>query len=173
MNDGTGQDRWWPGVVLYQLYPRSFPDSDADGYGDLPGVIEQLDYLPGSGSTASGSPSWLRRITDWGYDVSDYMSVHPELGTLADLDHLVARRAASGCESCSISCPTTRAKSTHGSSGTQLDGRLQRIWYVWAEPGPDGAPPNNWLMRAVTALGLLTRRPDSTTCTTSFPPSPI
>jgi len=82
---------WWREGVLYQIYPRSFADSSGDGIGDLRGILDRLDYLAWLGVAGI----WLNPVTaspdrDWGYDVSDYRSVHPELGTLEDLDRVVA-----------------------------------------------------------------------------------
>jgi hypothetical protein len=89
--------RWWQGAVLYQLYVRSWLDTDGDGYGDLNGVIDRLDYLSWLGVDGVWlSPTMPSPDQDWGYDVSDCRSVHPELGTLADMDHLVAEAAARG-----------------------------------------------------------------------------
>jgi alpha-glucosidase len=85
--------RWWHGAVLYQLYVRSWRDSDGDGYGDLAGIIDNLDYLSWLGVDGIWlSPTMPSPDEDWGYDVSDYRGVHPELGTLADLDRLIAER---------------------------------------------------------------------------------
>ena len=92
---------WWDGEVLYQVYPRSYQDSDGDGVGDLRGIIDRLDHLAWLGVRAI----WLSPVTvspnaDFGYDVADYYDVDPTLGTLADLDALVRAgrtRAASGC----------------------------------------------------------------------------
>ena len=88
---------WWRGGVLYQVYPRSFADSNGDGIGDLEGVTSRLDYLEWLGVDAI----WLNPIypspnVDWGYDVADYTAVHPDLGTLADLDRLVAEAGRRG-----------------------------------------------------------------------------
>src|SRR5262245_66500845 len=93
---------WWRSGVLYQIYPRSFADSNDDGVGDLRGVIDHLEYLEWLGVDGV----WLSPITvspnaDWGYDVADYCAVQPEYGTLSDLDVLVARseerRVGKGC----------------------------------------------------------------------------
>jgi Alpha amylase, catalytic domain len=88
---------WWKRGVLYQIYPLSFADSNGDGFGDLPGIIDHLDHLEWLGVDGL----WLSPITvspdaDWGYDVVDYCAVQPEMGTLADLDRLVAEAAARG-----------------------------------------------------------------------------
>lgn len=88
---------WWDGAVLYQIYPRSFQDSNGDGIGDIPGIVRRLDHLAWLGVDAI----WLNPIypsadADWGCDVVDYMGVHPDLGTLADLDRLIAEASARG-----------------------------------------------------------------------------
>jgi alpha-glucosidase len=90
-------DAWWQSGVLYQIYPLSFADSNADGFGDLRGVVEHLDHLSWLGVDGI----WLSPISvspndDWGYDVADYCAVQPEMGTLADLDLLVAEADARG-----------------------------------------------------------------------------
>ena len=86
---------WWHGAVIYQLYVRSWRDTNEDGYGDLRGIIERLDHLSWLGVDAIWlSPTMPSPDEDWGYDVSDYAGVHPELGTLADLDELIAEGQA-------------------------------------------------------------------------------
>src|SRR5258706_15508365 len=97
MDENAGRRRWWQGAVLYQLYVRSWLDTNGDGYGDLGGVIAGLDYLSWLGVDGVWlSPTMPSPDQDWGYDVSDYLSVHPELGTLDDLDRLVAEAGARG-----------------------------------------------------------------------------
>jgi glycosidase len=88
---------WWRSGVLYQVYPRSFSDSDGDGHGDLQGVIDRLDHLAWLGVDAI----WLNPIqpspnADWGYDVADFLDVHPDYGDLATADRLIAEAAARG-----------------------------------------------------------------------------
>ena len=93
---GTQSD-WWHGATLYQVYVRSWRDTNADGYGDLPGVTAQLDYLSWLGVDGIWlSPTMPSPDDDWGYDVSDYLGVHPDLGTLADLDRLIAEAGRRG-----------------------------------------------------------------------------
>ncbi|MBO0771698.1 MAG: alpha-amylase, partial [Actinobacteria bacterium] len=88
---------WWRGAVLYQVYVRSFRDTDGDGYGDLPGVTAGLDHLAWLGVDGIWlSPTMPSPDLDWGYDVSDYLGVHPELGTMADLDRLIAEAGRRG-----------------------------------------------------------------------------
>ena len=148
MDESASGRRWWQGAVLYQLYVRSWRDTDGDGYGDLDGVIAGLDYLSWLGVDGIWlSPTMPSPDQDWGYDVSDYLGVHPELGTLADLDRLIAEaRRARACGYCSTWCPTTPAAPTPGSSTPRAAGTpAHRDYYVWADPAPGGGPPNNWL----------------------------
>src|ERR671937_128297 len=85
---------WWREGVIYQIYPRSFADANGDGIGDLRGITEKLDYLEWLGVDGIWlNPTYPSPNVDWGYDVADYRSVHPELGTLADLDELIAEAA--------------------------------------------------------------------------------
>ncbi len=140
-------DRWWHGGVFYQIYPRSYADSNGDGVGDLPGIISKLDHLAGLGI----SGVWLSPVTrspnrDWGYDVSDYRESTPPTGRSTTSMRWSARRAAGTSGSSWTWCPTTPATSTRGSS-TRSSGRdsAHRGYYVWADPKPDGGPPNNWV----------------------------
>ena len=97
MNETAKGPRWWQGATLYQIYVRSWRDTDADGYGDLPGVIAGLDYLRWLGVDAVWlSPTMPSPDEDWGYDVCDYLGVHPDLGTLADMDKLIAEAGQRG-----------------------------------------------------------------------------
>ena len=89
---GGKPNPWWRGAVIYQIYPRSFQDTDANGVGDLPGIIERLDYVAGLGVDAIWvSPFFKSPMADFGYDIADYRDVDPLFGTLADFDALVAR----------------------------------------------------------------------------------
>ena len=97
MNARTAGPHWWHGATLYQIYVRSWRDNDGDGYGDLRGVISGLDYLAWLGVDGIWlSPTMPSPDHDWGYDVSDYLAVHPELGTMDDLDELVAQAGQRG-----------------------------------------------------------------------------
>ena len=138
---------WWHGAVIYQLYARSWRDSDGDGYGDLRGIIERLDHLSWLGADAIWlSPTMPSPDDDGGYDVSDYTGVHPELGTLADLDELIAQAARRGLRVLLDLVPN-HTSSAHPWFADAAAGRdsARRGYYVWADPGPDGGPPNNWL----------------------------
>lgn len=138
---------WWRGATLYQVYVRSWRDTNADGVGDLPGVIEGLDYLEWLGVDCIWlSPTMPSPNADYGYDVSDYCDVHPEFGTLADLDRLVDRAAHKGI-SVMLDLVPNHTSDQHAwfidaLTGTKAE---HRNYYVWAPPKPDGSPPNNWL----------------------------
>lgn len=138
---------WWRGGVIYQIYPRSFQDSDADGIGDLRGVIDRLPYLAELGVDAVWlSPFFTSPMKDFGYDISDYRGVDPIFGTLDDLDALVAAAHDHGLRvlidqvmsHCSDQHPWF-AESRASSDNPRAD------WFVWADAKRDGTPPNNWL----------------------------
>jgi len=140
-------DRWWQGGVFYQIYPRSFADASGDGVGDLRGIISKLDHLAGLGVSAL----WLSPVTcspncDWGYDVSDYRDIDPDYGTLDDLDALVRRAGERGIRILMDLVPN-HTSDQHPWFVDALSGRdaAHRDYYVWADPKPDGGPPNNWM----------------------------
>lgn len=143
----AGPEPWWRSAVLYQIYPRSFADSNADGVGDLTGIIQHLDHLEWLGIDGIWlSPVTLSPNADWGYDVSDFCSVQPDLGTLRDVDELIAAAGRRGIRVLMDLVPNH----TSEQHPWFLDSRSSRTsdrrqWYVWADPGPDGAPPNNWV----------------------------
>ncbi len=138
---------WWRGAVIYQIYPRSFFDSDGNGVGDLAGVTAKLDHVASLGVDAIWlSPFYTSPMQDFGYDVADYRDVDPLFGTLADFDALVAAAHARGLRviiDLVISHTSDRhpwfVESRASRHGPRAD------WYVWAEAKPDGTPPNNWL----------------------------
>ncbi len=138
--------RWWHGAVLYQLYVRSWRDSDGDGYGDLGGIIANLDYLSWLGVDGIWlSPTMPSPDDDWGYDVSDYLGVHPELGTMADLDRLIAEAGRRGLRVLLDLVPNHSSSAHPWFVEAQGDpGSEHRDYYVWADPAADGGPPNNW-----------------------------
>jgi alpha-glucosidase len=138
---------WWQSAVIYQIYPRSFFDSNGDGIGDLPGVTAKLDYVASLGVDAVWlSPFYVSPMRDFGYDVADHRDVDPVFGTLEDFDRLVARAHALGLRLIvDLVCGHTSNRhawfrdSRAGRGGTHAD------WYVWSDAKPDGTPPNNWL----------------------------
>lgn len=138
---------WWQGAVLYQLYVRSWRDANDDGYGDLRGIVERLDHLSWLGVDGIWlSPTMPSPDADWGYDVSDYTGVHPELGTLADLDELIAEAGRRGMRVLLDLVPN-HTSSAHPwfVDAAASRGAQHRDYYVWADPAPGGGPPNNWL----------------------------
>lgn len=137
---------WWRGAVIYQVYPRSFADSDGDGIGDLKGITAHLDHVASLGVDGVWlSPFFTSPMKDFGYDVADYTGVDPMFGTLADFDALVARAHELGLKliidqvySHTSDLHAWFRESRQGRTGPKAD------WYVWADAKPDGSPPNNW-----------------------------
>jgi alpha-glucosidase len=147
MESAPEPDRWWHGGVFYQIYPRSFADSNGDGSGDLPGIISRLDYLAELGIAGI----WLSPITvspdrDWGYDVADYRDVDPDFGSLDDLATLVREAGRRGIRILLDLVPN-HTSDRHPWFIDARSGRdaVHRDWYVWADPAPGGGPPNNWV----------------------------
>jgi alpha-glucosidase len=138
---------WWRDGVLYQIYPRSFADSNGDGVGDLRGITTRLDHLEWLGVDGIWlNPTMPSPNDDWGYDVADYCAVHPELGTLEDLDELVSEAGRRGIRLLLDLVPN-HTSDRHAWFQDALTGRDARYrdFYVWADPAPGGGPPNNWL----------------------------
>jgi alpha-glucosidase len=138
--------RWWRGATIYQIYPRSFLDSNGDGIGDLPGITQKLDYVASLGVDAVWlSPFFTSPMRDFGYDVSDYTGVDPVFGTLADFDALVARAHTLGLKLI-IDQVYSHSSDQHpwfAASRSSRDND-KADWYVWADAKKDGSPPNNW-----------------------------
>ena len=140
-------DPWWKRAVVYQIYPRSFADSDGDGIGDLPGLRAHLDDLVWLGVDALWlSPFYPSPNADFGYDVSDYCAVDPVYGTLDDFDGLVADAHDRGIRIIVDWVPNHSSEQhpwfVDSKRGRDAD---HRNWYVWRDPAPDGGPPNNWV----------------------------
>ncbi len=146
-NSDSSVAPWWETGVIYQIYPRSFADSNGDGVGDLRGIIDHLPHLVYLGVDGI----WLSPVTvspnrDFGYDVADYCDIDPDYGTLADIDELIAKAGEHDIHILLDLVPN------HTSDEHQwfIEARSSkdspyRDYYVWADPAPDGGPPNNWM----------------------------
>lgn len=138
---------WWETAVIYQIYPRSFQDSNDDGIGDLPGITSRLEYIANLGVDAIWiSPFFKSPQKDFGYDVSDYCDIHPEYGTLDDFDTLLAKAHSLNLKVMVDIVPA------HCSDQNEwfVESRQSRDndkadWFHWVDPMPDGTPPTNWL----------------------------
>ncbi len=142
----TAPAPWWRGAAIYQIYPRSFLDADGDGVGDLRGCMNGLDHIASLGVDAIWlSPFFKSPMCDFGYDVSDYLDVDPLFGSLRDFDELV-------CKAHNLNLKVLIDQVYSHTSDKHLwfeESRLDHTnekanWYVWADPKPDGSPPNNW-----------------------------
>jgi alpha-glucosidase len=148
MPAASGSDEnWWRGAVIYQVYPRSFQDTDGDGMGDLRGVTRRLPHIASLGVDAIWlSPFFTSPQADMGYDVSDYCDVDPMFGTLADFDEMLAEAHRLGLKVIIdqvISHTSDRHPWFVESRSSRTNPKAD--WYVWADPKPDGTAPNNWL----------------------------
>jgi alpha-glucosidase len=140
-----GERIWWRDGVIYEIYPRSFADSDGDGVGDLRGIIGRLDHLAWLGVEGLWlNPTFPSPNADWGYDVSDYRGVHPELGTPEDLDELIAAAGERGIHVLLDLVPGHTSDQHPWFVESRDPASARRDWYVWAPSGPGGGPPNNW-----------------------------
>ena len=138
---------WWQTGVIYQIYPRSFLDSNRDGIGDLPGITSKLDYLSWLGVDALWlSPMYPSPMADFGYDISDYTDVHPLFGTLHDFDTLLEQAHKRNLKVVLDYVPN-HTSDEHPWFQMSRSSRTneKRDWYMWRDPSPDGGPPNNWL----------------------------
>ncbi|WP_051247872.1 alpha-glucosidase family protein [Inquilinus limosus] len=138
---------WWRGAVMYQIYPRSFLDTNGDGIGDLAGITAKLDYIADLGVDGIWiSPFFKSPMKDFGYDVSDYRDVDPMFGTLQDFDRLVEKAHALGLKVIidQVISHTSDQHPWFAESRSSRD-NPKADWFIWANPKPDGNPPNNWL----------------------------
>ena len=143
-------DIWWKRAVVYQIYPRSFQDSNGDGIGDLLGIIQRLDYLKWLGVDAIWlSPIYPSPMQDFGYDITDYTDVDPRFGCIQDFDALVEKSHALGIRLILDVVPNhTSSEHPWFLASRQSQTNAKRDWYIWRNPQADGGPPNNW--RSVT-----------------------
>ncbi|MCW1951439.1 MAG: alpha-amylase family glycosyl hydrolase [Octadecabacter sp.] len=138
---------WWKGAVIYQIYPRSYQDSDGDGVGDLAGIVQRIPYIATLGADAIWiSPFFTSPMKDFGYDVADYCDVDPMFGTLADFDAVITTAHQNGLK-VMIDLVLSHTSDQHPwfqeSRKTATNDKSN--WYVWADAKEDGTPPNNWL----------------------------
>ena len=137
---------WWKEAVAYQVYPRSFNDSNGDGIGDLPGLIEKLDYLENLGIDVIWlSPMYPSPNDDNGYDISDYKGIMSEFGTMDDLDQLLSNIHQRGMKLI-LDLVVNHTSDEHPwfIESKSSKSKCKRDWYIWADPKPDGSEPNNW-----------------------------
>lgn len=138
---------WWRSAVIYQIYLRSFLDTDGDGVGDLPGILDRLAYVVSLGVEAIWiSPFFKSPMADFGYDIADYCGVDPLFGTLADFDEVLATAHRLGLK-VMIDQVLSHTSIDHAwfQESRQSRDNPKANWYVWADAKPDGSPPNNWL----------------------------
>lgn len=137
---------WWKEAVAYQVYPRSFNDSNGDGIGDLPGLIEKLDYLENLGIDVIWlSPMYPSPNDDNGYDISDYKGIMSEFGTMDDFDQLLSSIHQRGMKLI-LDLVVNHTSDEHPwfIESKSSKASAKRDWYIWADPKPDGSEPNNW-----------------------------
>jgi alpha-glucosidase len=142
-----GGNEWWRDGIFYQIYPRSFQDSNADGVGDIAGIVERLPYLKTLGVDAIWlSPVFPSPMADFGYDISDYTGIDPLFGAIEDFDALVEAAHAAGLKIILDLVPnhTSDRHPWFIESRASRD-NPKRDWYLWRDPKPDGSAPNNWL----------------------------
>jgi alpha-glucosidase len=138
---------WWRGAVIYQIYPRSFVDSNGDGVGDLPGIASKLEHVASLGVDAIWiAPFFKSPMADFGYDIADYRAVDPLFGSLADFEQLLDKAHALGLKVMidQVLSHTSVEHDWFRESRSSRD-NPKADWYVWADARPDGSPPNNWM----------------------------
>ena len=138
--------QWWQQGVIYQVYVRSFQDSNEDGIGDLAGILTRLDYLEWLGIEAIWiSPVYPSPMADFGYDITDYTGIDPLFGTLRDFDLLVSELHRRDLKLILDYVPNhTSSQHPWFQASRSSRSNAKRDWYIWRDPAPDGAPPTNW-----------------------------
>ena len=144
--DDAAAHKWWQDTIVYQIYPQSFQDTDGNGYGDLKGIDEHLDYLAALGVGAVWlTPVFVSPMVDNGYDVADYTDIDPRYGTMEDMEKLIADAGELNISivmDLVFNHPSNRhpwfLESESGRDNEKSD------WYIWRDPKPDGSAPNNW-----------------------------
>ena len=138
---------WWQNEAIYQIYPRSYQDSNGDGVGDLQGIRQRLPYIAQLGAGAIWlSPIFRSPMKDFGYDIADYCDIDPLFGSMADFDQLLDDAHRQGLRVLLDFVPNHTSDQhpwfQQSRSGRDND---RRDWYIWRDPAPDGGPPNNWM----------------------------
>jgi len=143
---GVDTSEWWRGAVIYQIYPRSFRDTNNDGIGDLRGIVEGLDYIASLGVDGIWiSPFFTSPMKDFGYDVADYCGIDPSYGSFEDFDAIIAKAHDLGLKVI-IDQVYSHTSDQHAWFQESRQNRTnpKADWYVWADAKPDGSPPSNW-----------------------------
>lgn len=138
--------KWWQKTSVYQIYPKSFCDTNKDGIGDLNGITEKLDYIRALGVGAVWlTPVYASPMFDNGYDIADYCSIAPEYGTMADLERLISEAEKRGIRMV-MDLVFNHTSDQHNWFKESCSSRTnaKRDWYIWADAKPDGSPPTNW-----------------------------
>ncbi len=140
-------DQWWKHVVIYEIYPRSFQDSNGDGIGDLNGITSRLGYLQDLGADAIWiTPIYPSPQVDFGYDISDYQAIDPQYGTMAEFDHLIAEAKKHRIRVIVDFVPNhTSDQHPWFQAARSSRNNPKRDWYIWRDGKAPGQPPNNWL----------------------------
>ena len=138
---------WWRHGIFYQIYPRSFQDSNGDGIGDLKGIIARLPYVQALGVDAIWlSPIFPSPMADFGYDIADYTGIDPLFGTMADFEALIDAAHNAGLKVILDLVPNhTSDRHPWFIESRSARDNTKRDWYIWREPAADGGPPNNWM----------------------------
>ncbi|MET0241115.1 MAG: alpha-amylase family glycosyl hydrolase [Sphingobium sp.] len=138
---------WWRDAAIYQIYPRSFQDSDGNGIGDLDGIVRRLDHIVELGAGAIWlSPIFRSPMADFGYDISDYRDIDPIFGDMAAFDRLIAEAHARGLKLLLDFVPNHSSDQHPWFIESRANrSNPKRDWYIWRDPAPDGGPPNNWM----------------------------
>src|SRR5690606_35127002 len=147
MAEKSQKYQWWQHGIIYQIYPRSFQDSNHDGVGDLQGIIRRLDYLKNLGIEAIWvSPIFPSPMADFGYDISDYTGLHPLFGSVQDFEELSTEVHNRGLKRLLARVPNHTYDQHHCSQQSRPSkDNLNRDWYGWKDAREDGSEPTNWL----------------------------
>ena len=140
-------DNKWGKRIIYQIYPRSFKDSNGDGIGDLNGIADKLDYLKDLGVDAIWlSPVYRSPMRDFGYDISDYYDIDPIFGSLSDFDNLIKKTHSRDMKVLMDFVPNhTSSEHPWFIESSSSKNNPKRDWYIWKSPKKEGIVPNNWL----------------------------